>query len=67
MNAAKSPSVSKHGRSDAEADDVRERIELHAKFGVGAGHARDAAVEGVEKNGEANGAGSMVEIRGGAA
>ena len=48
---------------DAEADHVRQRVELLAEFGVGSGGAGDEAVEGVEHDGEADGAGGIVEVR----
>src|SRR6267142_1365387 len=61
-NAVKAPRIGEDGWGDAEADDVRERIKLHAEFRVRAGEAGDAAVEGIEKNGEADGARGVVEV-----
>ena len=41
-------------RRDAERDDVRERVELDAELARRAGHPRNAAVEHVEHDGEAD-------------
>ena len=43
---------------------VGERIELHAKFGVGAGHARESAIERIENDGDADGLCGVIEIFG---
>src|SRR5258705_13559760 len=60
-NAVKAPRIGEDGWGDAEADDVRERIKLHAEFRVRAGEAGDPGGEGNEKNGEAEGARGVVE------
>ena len=49
-----SPLERQHRRRHAERDQIGERIELHAEFARGPGHARDAAVEHVEHDGEAD-------------
>src|SRR5215470_18758407 len=65
-HAANAPGKSQYGRRNTEAYYVGERVELHSKLGVGAGHAGDAAVERIKNNGDADGLGSMVEIISGA-
>ncbi len=51
MNA---PGIGENGRGKAEADHVGERIHLAAEIAGGVGHARDAAIEAIEKNGGPN-------------
>ena len=60
--AADAPGVGHESGCDAEADNVGKGIELHAEFGGGAGHAGDAAVEGIEKDGKADGFGGAVKL-----
>src|SRR5580704_18155184 len=61
-DGAVAPGVGKNGWGDAEADDIGERIELHAKFGVGAGQASDTAIERVKENGQANRFRGVIEV-----
>ena len=49
------PGERQHGGSDAEADHVGERIHFTAEIAGGVGHARDAAVQAVEQNSQADG------------
>ena len=60
---ADAPGVGQKRGSHAEAHDVRERIELLSKLAVGAHGARDAPVQRIENNGDADGASGVVEIR----
>src|SRR6185437_1205676 len=57
-----SPRIGKKCGSDAEAHDVRERIELLSKLTIGAHGAGDAAVEGIEHDCDADGAGGVIEV-----
>jgi hypothetical protein len=61
-HAAVAPGVSENGRGDAKTYDIGQRIELHAEFRVGAGHARDAPVQRVEQNGNTDGFCGVIEI-----
>ena len=61
---AESPHPGEHGGGHAEGDDVGQRVQLAAEVAGGAGHARDAPVEHVEDDGEADGAGGKVEVPG---
>src|SRR5215472_11677346 len=63
-DAADAPGKGENGRRYAKADDVGQRVELHAEFGVGAGHAGDATVERVENDGDSDGLGGVVEVLG---
>jgi len=65
-DAADSPGKRENGGRDAKANDVGERVELHAEFGVGAGHAGDATVERIENDSDADGFGRVVEVLGSA-
>jgi len=56
------PDVRENGRSDAEADDVCERIEFAPEFAGGIRHARDAAVQSVEDHGKPDRLGGNFEI-----
>ena len=47
---------------DAKGDHVCQRIEFLAEVAGGFGHARDAAIEGVKGDGEADGQGGVVEM-----
>src|ERR1700678_33481 len=58
----KSPGVSEEAGSDSEGNDIGQRIKLLAKFAGGFGHARDAAIERVKRDGEADGQGGPVEM-----
>ncbi len=58
------PEISEQRGSDAESDDVGERVEFAAELAFGVGHARDAAVERVEGDGEADGDGGVIEVIG---
>ena len=56
------PDVGQQAGSDAKGDHVRQRIQLLAEFAGGVCHARDAPVEGVERNGKKNGDGRPVQV-----
>ena len=58
-----SPCISEKCRRHAEADYVGERIELLAEFAIRAHGAGDSPIERIEKNCEADRAGSFIEIR----
>jgi hypothetical protein len=57
------PNENQHGRRDAEGDHVGERIQFAAKVTGGVCHARDAAIETVEQDGERQRLGSDREMR----
>ena len=61
-HGANSPGVGKNGRSDTEADDVGERVKFFSEEACSAHCARDASIERVEEDGEADGAGGVVEV-----
>ncbi len=62
-HGAHAPNIGEERRGDSEADNVGERIKLLAEFAGGAHGAGDAAVEGIEQNGDTDGARGVVEIR----
>ena len=49
------PGERQHRRRDAEADHVGERIHFAAEIADGVGHARDAAVQAIQEDGDADG------------
>ena len=59
---AESPGEGEDAGGDAEGDDVGEGIELAAEVAFGVGEAGDAAIEGVERDGEADGDGGVIEM-----
>ena len=58
------PHPGQQRRSNAEGDDVGQRIEFPAEIAVGVGHARDAAVEAVEQYGKTDRHGGEVQVPG---
>src|SRR5271168_472314 len=60
--APHAPRIRQHRGSDAKADDVGQRIELHAKLGVRTRHARHAPVHRIENDRQPDGFGGMIEI-----
>ena len=60
---ANAPGVGQSGRSQAKADDVRERIEFPAEIAFGTHPAGDATVHGIKNVGETDGGGSVLKIR----
>ncbi len=56
----------KNGGSDAESDDIGERIHLAAESAHRVRHAGDAAVQAVQHHGCADGLGRHLEVRIGA-
>ena len=58
-----SPDERQQAGRHAEGDGVGQRIQLLAEVAAGVGHARDAAVERVEGNGENDGDGRPVQVR----
>ena len=61
-HGANSPGVGENGRSDTEADDVGKRVKFLSEVAVGAHRARDASIERIEEDSEADGAGGVVEV-----
>src|SRR5258708_19027313 len=61
-DAANSPRICEHRGSNSETHYVSQRLELHAEFGVGAGHTGDTAIQRIENDGDANGLCSVVKI-----
>ena len=57
------PNKDQHGRRDAEGDYVGERIEFAAKVTGGVCHARNAAIETIEEDGERQRLGGNREVR----
>ena len=62
-HGANSPGVGENGGRDTEADDVGEGVKFLSEVAIGAHRARDASIERIEKDGEADGAGGVVEVR----
>ena len=60
------PGVGQNGGSDAEGDDVGERIHFAAEIADGVRHAGDAAVQPVQHHGGADRLGRHFEVRIGA-
>ncbi len=58
----KAPGEGEETGSDAKGDDVGERVELLAELTGGFGHASNAAINGIEWDGEANGQCGIVEM-----
>ncbi len=58
-----SPDERQQAGRHAEGDGVGQRIQFLAKFAGGVGHARDAAVQRVEGDGEEDGDGRPVQVR----
>ncbi len=63
MTNCDAPGEREHGGSDAEGDDVGERIHLAAEIADGVGHAGDAAVQAIQHHGGADGLGGDFEMR----
>jgi hypothetical protein len=57
------PGIGQKRRGNAEAHHIGERIEFLAELAIRAESARNASIEGIEQNREANGARRVVEIR----
>src|ERR1700693_3985331 len=56
------PGEGQEARSDAKGDHVGQRIELLAEVAGGFGHARNAPIQSVKRDGEADGQGGIVEM-----
>src|SRR4029077_17938434 len=63
-DATNSPRVGEDSGRDAKADECGTRMELRAKFGVAAGEARNAAIQRIKNDGDADSFGSVIEIFG---
>src|ERR1700760_1259134 len=61
---AEAPAVRKNAGCDAEGDHIRERVQLLTKVAGGIGHAGDASVERVKRNGKEDGERGIVEVPG---
>src|SRR5579872_7038639 len=46
------PHPGQYRGSNSKSNDVRQRIKFTAEFAAGVGHARDAAIQSIEENGE---------------
>ena len=58
----KAPGIGQQTGSDTKGNHVGQRIEFLAEVAGGFGHARDAAIEGVKRDGKADGQGGIVEM-----
>ena len=56
------PEIGQNCRSQAEGDDIRQRIDLPAELAAGVGHAGDPSVQSIEDHGKADRNGGQVEL-----
>src|SRR6266851_3515937 len=57
------PLVDEHRRSDSERNNVRQAVELGAEETLSLGEAGNSTIEAIEKHGEEDRQGSLVELR----
>jgi hypothetical protein len=58
----KAPGEGQDAGGDTKGNDVGQRIQFLAKLAGRLGHARDAAIQGVKRDGEADRQGGVIEM-----